>query len=124
MNCSRKKKKIVCRSRYAIYEMDSQPSAPGPFWAISHRFSIASCPSIQLQKSVRRSVPQQREVQAKKTFRLLRCFAQSRVVGVTKPKTRPLVTGMALYDDDTDMDKGSAEHPDSRSFSTCAAGNK
>jgi hypothetical protein len=31
---------------------------------------------------------------------------------------------MALYDDDTDMDKGSAEHPDSRSFSTCAAGNK
>ena len=36
----------------------------------------------------------------------------------------PLVPGMSLCDDDTDMDAGTAEHPGSLSLSTSAANQK
>ena len=62
----------------------------------------------------------------KKTPRILRSFAPSRVVGGKKHKSQPLVPGMSQYSDtqDVDMDAGTAEHPSSLSFSTDAANPK
>ena len=56
----------------------------------------------------------------KKTPRILRSFASSRVVGGKKQKSQSLVPGMSQYSDDqsVDMNAGTAALPDSLSFST------
>ena len=61
----------------------------------------------------------------KETPRLMRNFAQSRVVGGTERESLSHVPGMSQYSDDIDMDNaGTAEYPGSQSFSTCAASQK
>ena len=67
-------------------------------------FSSESWSSIQLQESAYGSTSQQKRTQPKKTPRLLRSFAQSRVVSEKKCKAQPLVPGMSQYSDDVDMD--------------------
>ena len=62
----------------------------------------------------------------KKTPRILRTFAQSRVVGEKERKSQPLVPGMSQYSDDqsVDMNAGTAQFPGSLSFSTSAVSQK
>ena len=67
-------------------------------------FSTASWSSIQLQESAYGNTSKQTRTQPKKTPRLLRSFAQSRVVSEKKCKAQPLVPGMSQYSDDVDMD--------------------
>ena len=71
-------------------------------------FSTASWSSIQLQESANCTASQQKRTQPKKTPRLLRSFAQSRVVDEKKHKSQPLVPGMSQYSDGIDMDAGTA----------------
>ena len=84
-------------------------------------FSSESWSSIQLQESAYGSTSQQKRTQPKKTPRLLRSFAQSRVVSEKKCKAQPIVPGMSQYSDGVDMDaatsaarskKGSKESDD------------
>ena len=72
-------------------------------------FSSASWSSIQLQESAYGSTSEQTRTQPKKTPRLLRSFAQSRVVSEKKCKAQPLVPGMSQYSDDVDMNSFSGE---------------
>merc|ERR1712224_977244 len=67
-------------------------------------FSSESWSSIQLQESAYVNTSQQTRTQPKKTPRLLRSFAQSRVVSEKKCKAQPLVPGMSQNSDDVDMD--------------------
>ena len=78
--------------------------------------------SIQSQKSSKGTAPEEKSALPEKTPRLLRSFAQSRVVGEKQRKSQYLAPGMSQYSDDQDagIDAGTAEHPDSLSFSTCA----
>ena len=65
-----------------------------------------------------------KKAQPKKTPRLLRSFAQTRVVGGERSKSQPLVPEMSQYSDtqDIDMDAGTAAtQTNSLSFSTSAA---
>ena len=87
-------------------------------------FSTASWSSIQLQESANCTASQQKRTQPKKTPRLLRSFAQSRVVDEKKHKSQPLVPGMSQYSDDIDMDAGTADQSGSLSISTGAASKK
>ena len=78
-------------------------------------FSTASWSSIQLKDSSFCPASQQKRVQPKKTPRLLRSFAQSRVVDQKNSKSQHLVPGMSQYrdesqhSDDIDMDARNAE---------------
>ena len=83
-------------------------------------FSTASWSSIQLKESASCTASQQKRSQPRKTPRLLRSFAQSRVVD-EKHKSQPLVPGMSQYSDDIDMDAGTADQSGSLSISTGAA---
>ena len=88
-------------------------------------FSTASWSSIQLHKSANCVSSQQNRTEPKKTPRLLRSFAQSRVITEKQHESQRLVPGMSQYSDDIDMDNaGTAEYPGSQSFSTCAANQK
>ena len=49
--------------------------------------------------------------------RLLRSFAQSRVVADKQSMQQPLVPGMSQYSDDVDMDAGTADHPGNKKLS-------
>ena len=80
-------------------------------------FSTASWSSIQLQESAKLIASQQKRVQSKKTPRLLRSFAQSRVVADKQSMQQPLVPGMSQYSDDVDMDAGTADHPGNKKLS-------
>ena len=80
-------------------------------------FTSASWSSIQLKESANAASSQQRKEHPKKTPRLLRNFAQARVV---PEKGDSLVPGMSLCDD-KGMDAGTAYHPGSLSLSTSAA---
>ena len=78
-------------------------------------FSAAHWSSIQLQDSARCPTSQKEKRPPKKTPRLLRSFAQTRVISKS---TDSVVPGMNLYDDG-DVDVGTAsEDADSVSFST------
>ena len=85
-------------------------------------FSTESWSSIQLKESGKGNASEQKRTLPKRTPRLLRSFAQSRVVGGTKCDSNPHVPGMSQYSDtqDVDMDAGNAD-PCSLSFSTSAA---
>ena len=78
-------------------------------------FSTESWSSIQLKGSAKCSFSEKKGVQPKKTPRLLRSFAQSRVVDGKKSKSQHLVPGMSQYrdesqhSDDIDMDARNAE---------------
>ena len=72
-------------------------------------FSTASWSSIQLKESTYSNKSQQTRVQPKKTPRLLRSFAQSRVVSEKNSKAQPLVPGMSQYSDDADVNSFSGE---------------
>ena len=87
-------------------------------------FSTASWSSIQLKNSAFCPASQQKREQPKKTPRLLRSFAQSRVVTEKVRGDQPLIPGMSPYSDDVDMDAGTAEHSGGLSVSTGAAGRK
>ena len=80
-------------------------------------FTSASWSGVQLKESANDTASQQRRAQPKKTPRLLRSFAQARVVA---EKNSSLVPGMSLYDD-IEMDAGTADHPCSPSLSTGVA---
>ena len=78
-------------------------------------FSAAHWSSIQLQDSARCPTSQKEKRPPKKTPRLLRSFAQTRVISKS---TDSVVPGMNLYDDG-DVDVGTvSEDADSVSFST------
>ena len=80
-------------------------------------FSAEHWSSIQLQDSARCPTPQKEKRPPKKTPRLLRNFAQTRVISKS---TDSVVPGMNLYDDG-DVDVGAAsEDADSVSFSTAS----
>ena len=84
-------------------------------------FSAETWSSIQLQDSAKQKTSLQEKKQPKKTPRLLRSFAQKRIV---TEDTHSLVPGMSLYDD-FDMDVGTASaETRSVSFSTTAAANQ
>ena len=89
-------------------------------------FSTESWSSIQLQASTKGKASEQQRALPKKTPRLLRTFAQTRVVGEEHSKSQLLVPGMSQYSDtqDGDMDAGTADNPSSLSFSTRAASQK
>ena len=72
-------------------------------------FSSASWSSIQLQESAYGSTSEQTRTQPKKTPRLLRRFAQSRVVSEKNTKAQPLVPGMSQYSDDADANSFAGE---------------
>merc|ERR1712078_517275 len=72
-------------------------------------FSSDSWSSIQLQESAYGSKSQETRTQPKKTPRLLRSFAQSRVVSEKKSRAQSLVPGMSQYSDDVDMNSFSGE---------------
>ena len=88
-------------------------------------FSTESWSSIQLKESAKGNASEQDRALPKKTPRILRSFAPSRVAGGKKQKSQPLVPGMSQYSDsqDVDMDAGNAD-PGSLSFSTSAATQK
>ena len=88
-------------------------------------FSTESWSSIQLQESAKGDASEQKITVPKKTPRLLRNFAQSRVVGPKNHESLSHVPGMSQYSDsqDVDMDAGNAD-PGSLSFSTSAASKK
>ena len=65
-------------------------------------FSSASWSSIQLQESAKCNASQQKRTQPKRTPRLLRSFAQSRVVAAKKHNTQRLLPGMSQYSDGKD----------------------
>ena len=69
-------------------------------------FSTASWSSIQLKDSSFCPASQQKRVQPKKTPRLLRSFAQSRVVAEKERGDQPLIPGMSGYSDDINVDAG------------------
>ena len=75
-------------------------------------FSTSSCSSIQVQKPMSSSESKPIEKQAKNTARLLRSFAQSRVVAEKERGDQPLIPGMSGYSDDTYVDAGIVENPD------------
>ena len=75
-------------------------------------FSTASWSSIQLKDSSFCPASQQKRVQPKKTPRLLRSFAQSRVVAEKERGDQPLIPGMSGYSDDTYVDAGIVENSD------------
>ena len=85
-------------------------------------FSTDSWSSIQLKESATGNASEQNRTLPKKTPRILRSFASSRAAGQKKCKALPLVPGMSQYSDsqDVDMEAGTANHPDSLSFSTSA----
>ena len=85
-------------------------------------FSTESWSSIQLKEAAEGNASEQDRALPKKTPRILRGFAPSRVAGGKKQKSQPLVPGMSQYSDsqDVDMDAGNAD-PSSLSFSTNAA---
>ena len=60
---------------------------------------------------------QQKREQPKKTPRLLRSFAQSRVVTEKVRGDQPLIPGMSPYSDDVDMDAGTADYPRNKKLS-------
>ena len=60
----------------------------------------------------------------KKTPRILRRCAQTRVVGEKESGDTPLIPGMSLYGDDIGMDAGNAEFSGSLSVSTDVASKK
>ena len=80
-------------------------------------FSTESWSSIQLKESAKDFAAQQTRTQPKKTPRLLRSFAQSRVVADKQSMQQPLVPGMSQYSDDVDKDAGTAEHPGNKKLS-------
>ena len=80
-------------------------------------FSTESWSSIQLKESAKDFAAQQTRTQPKKTPRLLRSFAQSRVVADKQSMQQPLVPGMSQYSDDVDMDAGTADHPGNKKLS-------
>jgi hypothetical protein len=82
---------------------------------LSH-FSTENWSSIQLKESAKDFAAQQTRTQPKKTPRLLRSFAQSRVVA-DKQSMQQLVPGMSQYGDDVDMDAGTADHPGNKKLS-------
>ena len=86
-------------------------------------FSTPSWSSIQLQESMKFGASQQKRQQPKKTPRLLRSFAQSRVVAGKQCRSQPLVPGMSQYSDDVETAAGTADHQCSLSLSTGAANN-
>ena len=86
-------------------------------------FSTESWSCIQLQESTPGNVCLEKRSQPKKTPRLLRSFAQSRIVS-EKSKAQSLVPGMSQYSDDIDMNAGTAKDPASLSFSTGSANHK
>ena len=89
-------------------------------------FSTASWSSIQLKDSAFSPASQQKREQPKKTPRILRSFAQSRVVAERERecKDTPSFRGMSFDSDDIDMDAGTAEFTGSLSFSTNAVHNQ
>ena len=66
-------------------------------------FSTPSWSSIQLKESAFCPASQQKREQPKKTPRLLRSFAQKRVVAEKTPGDEPLIPGMSLYSDEVGM---------------------
>ena len=66
-------------------------------------FSTESWSSIQLKESAKGNASKQSRQLPKKTPRLLRSFAQARVVN-GKCKSKPLVPGMSQYSDDPDVE--------------------
>ena len=80
-------------------------------------FTSASWSSIQLKESTNGTASLQHKAQPKKTPRLLRSFAQARVVANEKSS---LVPGMSLYQD-IEMDAGTVDHLGSMSFSNSVA---
>ena len=78
-----------------------------------------------MKESAKGNASEQDRALPKKTPRILRSFAPSRVAGGKKQKSQPLVPGMSQYSDsqDVDMDAGNAD-PGSLSFSTSAATQK
>ena len=88
-------------------------------------FSTESWSSIQLKESGKGKASEQNRTLPKKTPRLLRNFAQSRVVGGKECESLSHVPGMSQYSDsqDVDMDAGNAD-PGSLSLSTSAASKK
>merc|ERR1712224_570369 len=66
-------------------------------------FSTPSWSSIQLKESAFCPASQQKREQPKKTPRLLRSFAQKRVVTEKTPGDEPLIPGMSPYSDEVDM---------------------
>jgi len=94
-------------------------------------FSTDSWSSIQMKESAKGTASEQSRTLPKKTPRILRSFASSRVVGVKKSKSHPLVPGMSQYSDtpasddqDVARDVGTAVQLGSLSFSTSAASQK
>ena len=90
-------------------------------------FSTESWSAIQLQDSAGTKPSQAAKKQAKKTPRLLRSFAQTRIVAEDKNShfqdQQSLVPGMSSYESqDVDMDAGTS--PDSLSLSTSAVQNQ
>ena len=80
-------------------------------------FSTESGSSIQLKESAKDFASQQTRTQPKKTPRLLRSFAQSRVVADKQSMLQPLVPGISQYSDDVDMDARTADHPGNKKLS-------
>ena len=94
-------------------------------------FSTDSWSSIQMKESAKGIASEQSRTLPKKTPRILRSFASSRVVGGKKSKSHPLVPGMSQYSDtpasddqDVARDVGTVVQPGSLSFSTSAASQK
>ena len=87
-------------------------------------FSTPSWSCIQMQESSKCTASQQKRVMPKKTPRLLRTFAQSRIVAEERCTDQRLIPGMSQYSDTADMNVGTTQLTDSPSILTCAANNK
>ena len=67
-------------------------------------FSTPSWSSIQLKESGK-SISEQKSTEPKKTPRLLRVFAQSRVMAEKQSESKHVVPGMSQYSDDVGAER-------------------
>ena len=77
-----------------------------------------------MEKSAKCTESQQKRVLPKKTPRLLRTFAESRIVAEKWCTDQRLIPGMSQYSDNADIDVGTTQLTDSLSISISAANNK